>query len=330
VTRKIAVIGAGGWGTATGGLLAEKGFEVQLLGHDAEHVATIQKTRRNDRFLEGYAFPPSLHPTMDAHACFEGCDTVLSVVPTSYLRKTWKKLAPLVPAGVPIVSLTKGIENKTFMRPTQIIADYLPRHPLAVLSGPSHAEEVARHLPTTVTIACRSARVAARLQEDFGTASFRAYRNTDLFGVEFGGAMKNVIAIAAGVLDGLELGDNTKAALLTRGLAEIVALGTHLGARRKTLYGMSGMGDLITTAFSPFGRNRALGERIGRGEKLADILADSVKVAEGVGTTKSVYALARQEGIEMPITEQVYLALFRGKKPDRAIRDLMSRAWRAE
>lgn len=330
MTRKIAVIGAGGWGTATGGLLAEKGFEVSLLGHDQDHIATLLKTRQNDRFLEGYRFPESLHPTLDADACLGGADTILSVVPTKYLRKTWKRLAPRVGPKIPIVSLTKGIENKTFLRPTEIIAEYLPQNPLAVLSGPSHAEEVARKLPTTVTIAARSKKVATQLQEDFGTESFRAYRNTDVFGVEFGGAMKNVVAIAAGVLDGLELGDNTKAALLTRGLAEIVDLGTHLGARRATLYGMSGMGDLITTAFSPFGRNRALGERIGRGEKLADILADSVKVAEGVGTTKSVHALAKQEGIEMPITEQVYLALFRNKRPENAIRDLMSRAWRAE
>ncbi|MEZ6195477.1 MAG: NAD(P)H-dependent glycerol-3-phosphate dehydrogenase [Planctomycetota bacterium] len=330
MTRKIAVIGAGGWGTATGGLLAEKGFDVSMLAHEADHLAEIERTGRNDRFLEGYVLPERLRVTLDAKECLAGADTVLSVVPTKYLRRTWRRIAGRVEAGAPVVSLTKGIEPRTLERPTEILAEYLPDHPLAVLSGPSHAEEVARHLPTTVTVASRSTKVARRLQEDFGTNSFRVYTNRDVFGVEFGGAMKNVIAIAAGVLDGLELGDNTKAALLTRGLAEIVALGTHLGAKRHTLYGMSGMGDLITTAFSPFGRNRAVGERIGRGEKLADILASSVKVAEGVPTTRSVRDLARREGIEMPITEQVYLALYKGKDPRRAIEDLMQRRGKSE
>lgn len=205
-----------------------------------------------------------------------------------------------------------------------------PRNPVAVLSGPSHAEEVARGMPTTVTIACSRKELGESLRKEFSSPRFRVYTNKDLFGVEFSGAMKNVIALAAGIVDGLGFGDNTKAALLTRGLAEIVKLGTAMGAKRKTFYGMAGVGDLITTAFSPFGRNRAVGERIGRGETLEQILATTKKVAEGVGTTRAVHELSRKLDIEMPITTEVYRVLFKAKDPRVALTQLMTRKGKDE
>lgn len=330
MSKKIAVIGAGGWGTAVGGLLADKGHEVVLVAHDPEHLAEMKKKRENVTFLSGYRLPDSIELTLDGAASLEGADIVVSAVPTKYLRTTWEPLAPQVPKKAPIVSLTKGIEVKTFRRPTEIIHEFLPRHPVAVLSGPSHAEEVAKGMPTTVTIACTNKELGERLRREFSTPRFRVYTNKDLFGVEFSGAMKNVIALAAGIVDGLGFGDNTKSALLTRGLAEIVTLGTELGARRKTFYGMAGIGDLITTAFSPHGRNRAVGERIGKGETLEQILASTKKVAEGVGTTRAVRELARKMDIEMPITTEVFRVLFKGKDPRVALTQLMTRKGKDE
>ncbi len=313
-----------------GGLMAAKGHEVVMLGHDAKEVTVMNRRRRNDKFLEGYDFPDSLRATMDPEETFAEATMVFSAIPTKYVRGTWSGLCELVPARIPIISLTKGIELATLERPSQIISSVCQRRGVAVLSGPSHAEEVARGLATTVVIAARSLPLARRLRDELSTPNFRVYANDDLFGVEFGGAMKNIIAIAAGILDGLGLGDNTKAALLTRGLVETATLGCALGAKKKTFYGMAGVGDLITTAFSPFGRNRAVGERIGRGETLDEILRTSVKIAEGVGTTKSIRKLAHSVGIEMPITDQVYAVLFRRKDPRRAITQLMTRERRHE
>jgi len=228
------------------------------------------------------------------------------------------------------VSVAKGIENRTLLRPSQIVSDVLGRAPVAALSGPSHAEEVARGLPTTVAVASRNAELARRVQRLFMTDRFRVYTNNDLVGVELGGAVKNIIAIAAGICDGLGLGDNAKAALLTRGLAEMIRLGVAMGARRETFAGLAGMGDLITTCMSPYGRNRAVGVQLGQGRKLKEILAGMEQVAEGVRTTRSVRALARRRGVEMPITEQCYRVLFRGKDPTRAVSDLMRRAAKDE
>ncbi len=327
---RFAVIGAGGWGTAMAVIAHKAGHEVVLLGRDPEHIRAFRKSRVNRPFLPGCKIPKGVRITCDASEALTGADQVLSVIPSSYLRATWKKLAPLVPAGVPICSLTKGIENKTFMRPTEIIAEYAPDHPVAALSGPSHAEEVARLMPTTVTVAATSPALARKLQDLLSTESFRVYTNRDLVGVELGGAIKNVIALAAGIVDGLGFGDNTKSALLTRGLHEIIAFGKALGARPKTFYGLAGIGDLVTTAFSPHGRNRAVGERIGRGEKLKDILASTPKVAEGVPTTRSVHAQSIKLGIEMPIATEVYRVLFRNKDPRRAVTALMTRRGRTE
>ncbi|MCA9319475.1 MAG: NAD(P)-dependent glycerol-3-phosphate dehydrogenase [Planctomycetes bacterium] len=327
---KFAVIGAGGWGTAMAILLAQRSHEVTLLGHDDAHVSAFCTSRTNLPFLPGCRVPEEVLITTDAKRALEGAEHVLSVVPSSYLRKTWEKLAELVPEGASITSLTKGIENGTSKRPTEIIAEYAAGHDLAVLSGPSHAEEAARFMPTTVTIAAKKSRLARRLQSEMGTESLRVYTNADVIGVELGGAMKNVIALAAGIVDGLGFGDNTKAALLTRGLSEIITFGHALGAKVKTFHGLAGIGDLITTAFSPHGRNRAVGERIGRGEKLDEILASTPKVAEGVPTTRSAHDLAKKLGIEMPITTEVYRVLFKNKDPRRAVTELMTRQGKDE
>lgn len=328
--ERIAVIGAGGWGTAVAGILAEKGLDVVMVGHDDAYVKRMTRTRKNTKFLPGYHIPDSVEMTTDGAAAVADCDVALSVVPTRWVRETWKELGPLTRRRAPIVSLTKGVENRTLLRPSEIIHDLAPGHTVAVLTGPSHAEEVVHGQPTTVTVGARSKALSRDLRTLFTTATFRAYSSTDVIGLELGGAVKNVIALAAGMLDGLGCGDNTKSALLTRGLAEIVELGCAMGARRKTFYGMAGVGDLITTAISPFGRNRAVGERIGKGEKLDDILASMEMVCEGVGTTKSVVALAKRHEVEMPITREVHRVLFRGKDPKKALADLMLRATRDE
>lgn len=330
--KRICVIGAGGWGTAMAAVLAEKTKRrVYLVGHDEAYVKKMAKTRKNPKFLPGYVLHDAIEVTTDAAMAIADAELILSGIPSKYLRKTWDVLGPLAPKGTPIVSLTKGIENKTFKRSTEIIREYVGRkNPVTCLSGPSHAEEVAKGLPTTVTIATPNLELAAKLQKEISTPSFRAYTNRDLFGVEFSGAMKNVIALAAGINDGLGFGDNTKSALLTRGLAEIISLGCAMGATRKTFYGMAGVGDLITTAFSPFGRNRAVGERIGKGESLEQILASSPHVAEGVETTRSVYNLANEMKIDMPITGEVYRVLFKNKDPKAAVSHLMTRQYKGE
>jgi glycerol-3-phosphate dehydrogenase (NAD(P)+) len=330
--KRICVIGAGAWGTAMAAVLAEKSKRrVYLVGHDDAYVKQMAKKRENPKFLPGYKFHDAIEITTDGAMAIADAQLILSGVPSKYLRSTWSELGPLAPKGAPIVSLTKGIENKTFRRSTEIIREYVGRkNQVTCLSGPSHAEEVAKGLPTTVTIATPNLKLAAILQKEISTPTFRAYTNRDLFGVEFSGAMKNVIALAAGINDGLGFGDNTKSALLTRGLAEIITLGCAMGAKRKTFYGMAGVGDLITTAFSPFGRNRAVGERLGKGETLEDILATSAHVAEGVETTRSVYNLAKGMKIEMPITSEVFQVLFKKKDPRTAVSRLMTRRYKGE
>ena len=330
MSRRYAVIGAGGWGTAVACHLANAGHEVVLCGHDADYAQTISQLRRNPKYLPNCQLPDSVKVTSDAAMALESCQVVLSVVPTRAIRSMWSNIGCHLRKKTPIVSLTKGIENNTLLRPTEILREILGRRPIAVLSGPSHAEEVVHGAPTTVTVATVCTELGKLIQRDFASPTFRVYTNRDVIGVELGGAVKNVIAIAAGIVDGLGFGDNTKAALLTRGLAEIVALGTALGARRRTFFGMAGVGDLITTAFSKYGRNRAVGERIGRGELLEDILKSMAMVAEGVGTTQSVHDLANRMHVEMPITHEIYRVLFQKKDPRRALTDLMTRRSRTE
>jgi glycerol-3-phosphate dehydrogenase (NAD(P)+) len=329
--RRVSIIGDGAMATTCAIMLAENGHAVRLWSAFEQQAADLARTRRNERFLPEAVLPATVEVTADDAAAMAEADWVLSAVPTQYIRGVWERLRPHAPAGVAICSVAKGIERKTLLRPTQIIADVLgDGHPLAALSGPSIAPEIIRHCPATVVSASADEALAEALQQDITRPYFRVYTNADILGVELAGATKNVIAIAAGILDGLELGDNAKAALVTRGLAEITRLGLHLGARPETFAGLAGVGDLITTCISPVGRNRSLGEAVGRGRPVEQALAATQSVVEGVATTESVTALARREAVEMPITEGIHAVLFEGARPREAIRELMTRPLKAE
>ena len=339
---KVGIIGDGAMGTLCGCMLAEKGLGVTLWSAFTAHVEEMRRDGENRRFLPGLRFPAGLEVTADAAQLPRDAAFLLSAVPTPYLREVLLRIRPKLPEA-PLVSVTKGIENETLMRPSEVLRDVLGPLPaerhrpqpqqrtVAVLSGPCIATEVARRLPATVVVACQDdERLAHMVQQTFSSPYFRVYRNNDPVGVELAGALKNVIAVAAGILDGLGLGDNAKAALLTRGLVEITRLGVALGARRETFAGLAGLGDLFTTCVSPYGRNRTVGEAIGRGRAIDDVLRGMQQVAEGVRTTRSVVALAAKLQVEMPITQEVQRVLFEGKEARQAIRDLMTRPWRAE
>jgi glycerol-3-phosphate dehydrogenase (NAD(P)+) len=255
---------------------------------------------------------------------------IVSATPTPYLRSVLMKFKDIFVHGTPVVSVTKGIENDTLMRPSEVITNVLGKQPISLLLGPSHAEEVARGLPTTIVASSKDGNLARVVQEVFTTDRFRVYTNPDMIGVELGAAMKNVIAIAAGICDGLKFGDNSKAALISRGLVEISRLGIAMGAQRSTFSGLTGLGDLITTCISPYGRNRWVGEQIGKGKILKEILEKMQQIAEGVWTTKSVMALSNKFKVEMPITKEIYDVLFTDKNPLEAVSDLMMRAPKSE
>jgi len=327
---RVAVVGDGGWGTALAAVLCGRGVETRLWSRDAAYAAEMRGSRRNPRFLPGVTIPAGVRVTADAAEALDGAGLVVSAVPAQFLRATWTALAPALPPRVPVCSVTKGIEVGTSAFPTAVLAATLGRRPLAVLSGPSHAEEVARGLPATVVAASRSASLARTVQALFSTERFRVYTRRDVVGVECAGAAKNVVAIAAGIGDGLGLGDNCKAALVVRGSVEIARLGRRLGASEATFHGLAGIGDLLVTCASRHGRNRAVGERIGRGERLDDVLASMEMVAEGVPTTRAIVDLARRRRVEMPIAEEVHRVLFEGKDPRTAVADLMRRALRGE
>ncbi|MGR3219067.1 MAG: NAD(P)H-dependent glycerol-3-phosphate dehydrogenase [Candidatus Anammoxibacter sp.] len=328
--EKILIVGNGGWGTALAILLQKKGHNVVLWGHTPEYVEYLKDKRENIKFLKGITLPKELELTSDLSVASEEISLLVSATPSLYLRKVIEKLKPFYVHGTKIVSVTKGIETGSFMRATEIITDVLQKQPIAVLSGPSHAEEVAQELPTTVVVSATDPELAKYIQNVFFTDRFRVYTNNDVIGVELGGATKNVIAIAAGICAGLKFGDNTKAALVTRGLAEATRLGIAMGAREDTFRGLAGIGDLITTCVSPYGRNLRLGENIGKGSKLSDILNNMDQVAEGVLTTKSVSALADKYNVDMPITKEIYKVLFEDKDPLKAVNDLMMRTQRSE
>ena len=324
--RSVAIIGDGGMGSVSSILLCEKGIATRMWGYDAEQLAEMERRRENRKFLPGYRLPETLVFEPHDDRVMAGAELVVSAVPCQYMRRVWQRLARHVPNDVPIVSVAKGIENDTLLRPTQILADVLGgARPLAALSGPTIADELARRLPATACVAAEDEALARRVQYTFTCPWLRVYTNTDLVGVELAGAMKNVIAIAAGIIDGVGAGDNAKAALLARGLAEITRLGLSMGAREPTFAGLTGLGDLVTTCISPKGRNRSLGERIGRGQTVAEALQATESVVEGVATCKSVVALATRHEVEMPITQAVYEVLFEGKPVRSAIEDLMSR-----
>lgn len=329
--ENVSIIGDGAMGTVLGTLLCEKEIAVRLWGYDAEQLKQIERKRENVKFLPGYKLPESLELEPDDAKIMVGADLLVSAVPCQFMRGVWKRLKPYVPEGVPIVSVAKGVENDTQLRPDQILTEVLGESvKCAVLSGPTIADELARHLPATAAAACSDKKIAEKIQKTFNTSWFRVYTNTDILGVELAGAMKNIIAIAAGIVDGTGLGNNAKAALLSRGLAEITRLGIALGAKAETFVGLTGLGDLVTTCISPKGRNRSFGERIGKGQSVKDALDATDSVVEGVATCKSVCQLAKELGVEMPITQAVHAILFEGKPVHAAIEDLMNRELKAE
>lgn len=334
--ERITILGDGAMATVCSILLTQGGHSVTMWSAFEQAIEQLLQDRENRKFLPGVRIPPSVRLCANDAECFRGATMIVCAIPSQYVRSAWQRLGRHLPAGIPIVSVTKGIENHTLLRPTQIIADVLgarqsigtlPRcaWPMAVLSGPNIAGEIARYRPATCVVAAEDPALAQRVQSAFSTEWFRVYTNTDLVGVELSGAVKNVIALAAGILDGLGAGSNAKAALVTRGLVEICRLGVAMGAQEATFSGLAGLGDLITTCISPEGRNRHVGEQIGKGRKLADILGEMASVAEGVPTTRSVRELARLYKVEMPITESVHAVLFDGKDVLTALSELMSR-----
>lgn len=335
MAERVTIIGDGAMGTLCGLLLDTNGHDVTWWGYQPEYMAEVGRRRENPRYMPSVPVPANVQVTGDDE-CVEDADVIVSAVPCQFVRRVWERLRPHMPRGVPICSITKGIENETLLRPSEIIAEVTgsPDGPtatspdassIAVLSGPCIAPEVVRRLPAAVVVAGADTALAERIQRMFTTAWFRVYTNPDVVGVELAGATKNVIALAAGIIDGLGTGDNCKAALLTRGLVEITRLGMAMGALRETFAGLAGLGDLVTTCISPVGRNRSAGEQIGRGKTLQEVQAATASVIEGIATTRSVVALAQRHGVEMPITEGVHRVLFEGQKPLEAIADLMSR-----
>jgi glycerol-3-phosphate dehydrogenase (NAD(P)+) len=327
---KAGILGAGSWGTALGALLAGEGCEVVLWGRDAAQVEKIRETGMNADYLPGASLPDRLQATASIEAA---CDAplVLFVPPSAGMRGVCEKAAA---AGLAeetvLLSCTKGIERESGKRMTEVMAEYFPRNPLAVLSGPSHAEEVIRQMPTAVVLGCSDGEFCEALQQRFSARWFRVYTSEDCVGIELGGALKNVFAIAAGISDGLGLGDNSKAALVTRSLSELIRLGVAMGGNRETFQGLSGIGDLMVTCFSRHSRNRSFGERVGRGELPEEVSASMHMIAEGVPTTRSSFECAQRLGVSTPIIEQVNEVLYRGRSPGEALRELLTRDLRPE
>jgi glycerol-3-phosphate dehydrogenase (NAD(P)+) len=328
MAERVTILGDGAMATVCAILLTHGGHEVTMWGALEESIQRLMQNREQTRLLPGIRIPQQVRLTADEAGCFAGCTLILSAIPTQFTRQVWNRLKPYLPQKTPIVSVTKGIENETLQRPTEIIeqiAGKAAADRMAVLSGPNIAGEIARFLPATAVVASHDAGFAQRVQQVMSTKWFRVYTNDDAIGVELAGAVKNVIAIAAGMLDGMGAGNNAKAALVTRGLVEITRLGVAMGAKESTFHGLAGIGDLITTCISPEGRNRMIGERLGKGQKLSDALASMASIAEGVPTTKSVLQLAKRHQIEMPITQAVHSVLFEGRDPLDMLSDLMSR-----
>ncbi len=327
----VTILGDGAMGTACATLIASKpGNRVTIWSAFPDQAHAMQAARENIKFLPGVRIPDNVVVTADIREAARAVDTYVAAIPTVYLRRTLAGIGAAITAGTPTVSIIKGIENETFERPSQIIAGVLGPRPVVVLSGPSHAEEIARNLPASVVAASSDVGLARQVQSLFTTPRFRVYTNPDVAGVELAGALKNVIGIAAGICDGLGFGDNAKSALLTRGLVEITRFGVALGAEAETFAGLAGMGDLITTCISRHGRNRAVGEALGKGKTLDEILAGMHAVAEGVWTCRAVHNLAIQRGIDMPITHEIYRVLFEKKSALEAVNDLMVRELKSE
>jgi glycerol-3-phosphate dehydrogenase (NAD(P)+) len=329
-TNRIAILGTGAWGTALAWLWAKNGLQISLWGHNAARALRMQKTRENPDCLPGVKLPQSVEVTSELADCAR-TDLIVFVTPSTALRQIVTHLRKFKtnPAAV-FLSCTKGIEHRTGMRMSQILREVFPRHRIAVLSGPNLAAEIAQNLPTATVIGSEDVKCAATLQAVLGSSRFRIYTSQDVISIELGGALKNVFAIAAGISDGLELGDNSKAALVTRSLTELVRLGVGMGGKVNSFYGLSGAGDLILTCYSERSRNHTVGKRLGRGESVAEVTASMNMVAEGIPTARSAWECARGLNIATPIIDEVYDVLYEKKKPTAALEELLRREQKAE
>ena len=331
---EIAVIGAGAWGTSLAIVLGRKGtHRVRLWAHEAEVVESIGRRRVNEKFLAGPLIPEAVVVSSDLERVVQGVEILVSVMPSQHCRPLFERMRPLLPPEILVISATKGLEEGSLLRMSEVIRLVLKRESAAIgaLSGPSFAQEVARGDPTAITIASQDANLLRTVQQEFSDPRFRVYTNSDVVGVELGGALKNIIAIAAGICDGLGLGHNSVAALITRGLAEMTRLVVACGGRADTMAGLAGLGDLVLTCTGGLSRNRSVGAELGRGKKLPDIISNMHgMVAEGVFTTTAAVGLAHARGVEMPITQQMYAILHEGKSPREAIEHLMSRSGKSE
>jgi glycerol-3-phosphate dehydrogenase (NAD(P)+) len=328
VQNRIAVIGAGSWGTTLALLLADKGHEVKLWVYEKHLAEEMQKSRENRIYLQGYRLSENISVTSSIKDAASDSEIIVFVVPSHVARGIIEELSPFVSKDTIIVSATKGIENDTLMPISEVFKEMLPKpchNNLTFLSGPSFAKEVAQKMPTAVALASYDKKVGESVQQAFSTDYFRVFTNSDVIGVELGGALKNVIAIATGIADGMGFGHNTRAAIITRGLAEMIRLGIAMGAEPATFAGLSGLGDLVLTCTGELSRNRTVGIRLGKGEKLKDILSSMKMVAEGVKTTKAVYELSKKYNIEMPIPNEVYYILYEDKDVKASAKDLLKR-----
>ena len=327
---KISVIGDGGWGTTLAIHLCKNGHSVSLWGAFPEYIKKVRKTRKNQKFLPGVIIPKEIILLESLKEALDYSDLIVIAVPSEFLRSTLKKIKKNNISQKTFLSVVKGVDTSSLKRMSELIHEELGPVKFAVLSGPTIAIEVAKGIPSTAVIASHNAQLAKKLQRIFNSPTFRIYTNSDIIGVELGGSIKNIIAIACGVCDGLGLGTNTKAAILSRGLAEMSRLGKALGAKAKTFSGLSGLGDLTTTCFSPKSRNRFVGEQLGKGKTLKKITSSMAMVAEGVPTTKGVYRLSKKCNISMPITTEVFNILYKNKKASIAVKDLMNRKMKSE
>lgn len=330
---KTTVLGAGSWGTTLALVLIENGHDVNLWTYKDSQARLMLEKRENPAFLPGIYLPPQLDIMTDLDSACHRRDLIVAAVPAQFLRSVIERVADLDLEDTVICNVAKGIENETLMTMSEVLLDVLKhekRENIAILSGPSHAEEVSRKMPTAIVASAYRMRAAKTVQDAFMTPYFRVYVNEDIRGVELGGAIKNVIAVGAGISDGAGFGDNTKAAIMTRGVYEITRLGVKMGAQPRTFAGLSGIGDLIVTCMSRHSRNRYVGEQVGKGRKLDDVLKEMVMVAEGVASTRSVRDLALKHRVEMPIVESVYEMLFDGKDPHKATAELMTRHAKGE
>jgi glycerol-3-phosphate dehydrogenase (NAD(P)+) len=332
----VSVIGAGSWGSALALLISAKGYKVNLWDIDDSHIENLKKDHENRRHLPGTPFNENIYPTTDLSVAIKGCPVIVMVVPSHGFRNVFEKIVAIADNDAIVVSATKGIENESLLTMSQVIEDQIKKSQrknnlhIGVLSGPSFAREVADRVPTAVTVASKNLEKAIILQKLFNTNYFRVYTSEDVIGLEISASLKNIVAIAAGICDGLGYGLNTRAALITRGLVEIARLGTALGAKTETFYGLSGMGDLVLTCTGDLSRNRSVGLNLGKGKKLQHILDEMAMVAEGVKTTKSVHDLVEKKGIEMPILEQVFQILYKDKDCLEAVNDLLNRELKSE